>query len=89
MAGDCLLVRLLLLLQALQVLLNPHNLVSTETFILKVTDRCDQCGAQAYVRVLLSGGGGPLFCSHHWNTHRDALQPQALKIHDETSRLTV
>lgn len=55
---------------------------------LSATDRCDRCGAQAYVRVVLIGGSDLLFCSHHWSRHAEALRPQATEIVDETSRLT-
>lgn len=55
---------------------------------LSATDRCDRCGAQAYVRVVLTAGGELLFCSHHWARHADVLRPKAQEIHDETHRLT-
>ncbi|MGH8824104.1 MAG: DUF7455 domain-containing protein, partial [Jiangellaceae bacterium] len=29
---------------------------------LKAVDRCDSCGAQAYIRVVLAGGSDLLFC---------------------------
>jgi hypothetical protein len=51
------------------------------------TDRCDRCGAQAYVRVTLAGGGDLLFCAHHFREHEERLRPLALSIHDETARL--
>jgi len=54
---------------------------------LSVTDRCDRCGAQAYVRVLLTGGSDLQFCAHHWSAHEDAIRPQAAHIIDETHRL--
>lgn len=54
---------------------------------LSVTDRCDRCNAQAYVRVVLPGGTDLLFCGHHWNRHEDALRPQAAEVVDETHRL--
>lgn len=50
-------------------------------------DRCDRCGAQAYVRVVLTGGTDLQFCGHHWSRHEDALRPQAERIVDETHRL--
>ncbi len=50
-------------------------------------DRCDRCGAQAYVRVELSSGGELLFCAHHAREHLDALQEVAAVIHDDTGRL--
>ena len=49
-------------------------------------DRCDACGAQAYVRVQLETGE-LLFCAHHARKHADALQKVATDIHDETARL--
>lgn len=50
-------------------------------------DRCDRCGAQAYVRVKLASGGELLFCAHHAREHSDKLQQVASTIHDETERL--
>jgi hypothetical protein len=33
---------------------------------LNALDRCDRCGAQAYVRAVLETSGGELlFCGHH------------------------
>lgn len=59
----------------------------TETRPLTTADRCDVCGAQAYLRVVLASGE-LLFCAHHGNAHRDALERQALFIQDESDRLT-
>lgn len=50
-------------------------------------DRCDRCGAQAYVRVELSTGGELLFCAHHAREHADKLQQVAASIQDETHSL--
>ena len=55
---------------------------------LTALDRCDRCGAQAYVRVELSGGGELLFCAHHGREHADKLRNVATTIHDETEKLT-
>jgi hypothetical protein len=55
---------------------------------LSATDRCDRCNAQAYVRVVLEGGGDLLFCGHHWSRHEEALRPKAQNVIDETHRLT-
>ncbi len=49
-------------------------------------DRCDSCGAQAYVRVVLNGSE-LLFCGHHAKKHEAKLRPMAEVWHDETSRL--
>jgi hypothetical protein len=51
-------------------------------------DLCDRCGAQAYVRVVLSGSGELLFCAHHSRQHADALAKIAAEIQDETQRLS-
>ena len=51
-------------------------------------DRCDACGAQAYVRVTLETGGELLFCAHHARRHADKLSDVAAHIQDETARLT-
>jgi hypothetical protein len=55
---------------------------------LTAMDVCDRCGAQAYVRVILAGGGELLFCAHHSRQHADALAKVALEIQDETDRLS-
>ncbi|TDD62849.1 hypothetical protein E1263_02235 [Kribbella antibiotica] len=54
---------------------------------LSAADRCDRCGAQAYVRVTLTSGGELLFCAHHGREHSDKLRNIAVTIHDETGRL--
>jgi len=51
-------------------------------------DRCDRCGAQAYVRVTLPSGGELLFCAHHSKAHSAKLHQVALNIHDETAKLS-
>jgi hypothetical protein len=54
---------------------------------LTALDRCDRCGAQAYVRVMLPAGGELLFCAHHFRAHEDKLRLSAAAVHDETDRL--
>ncbi|MDA8370544.1 MAG: hypothetical protein M0026_11860 [Nocardiopsaceae bacterium] len=54
---------------------------------LTAADRCDRCGAQAYVRVVLNSGGDLLFCAHHMRKHDDSIRKIASEIQDETSRL--
>lgn len=58
----------------------------TATHELTVLDRCDSCGAQAYVRVTLASGV-LYFCAHHGTKFRDKLSDSALDWHDESSRL--
>ncbi|CAL9566102.1 hypothetical protein SUDANB121_04761 [Nocardiopsis dassonvillei] len=54
---------------------------------LTAADRCDRCGAQAYVRVLLNSGGELLFCAHHMRKHDESLRKIASDIQDETDKL--
>ncbi|MFI7587552.1 hypothetical protein ACIB24_10810 [Spongisporangium articulatum] len=54
---------------------------------LTAADRCDRCGARAYIRVTLPGGGELLFCAHHGRTHAPALEAVEATIQDESSEL--
>ena len=53
---------------------------------MTAADRCDRCGAQAYVRARLHAGGELLFCAHHGREHLSKLREFA-DIVDETERL--
>ena len=54
---------------------------------LSAADRCDRCGAQAYLRVELQSGGELLFCAHHAREHGDKLREIAANVVDETHKL--
>jgi hypothetical protein len=54
---------------------------------LTAADRCDRCGAQAYIRARLVTGGELLFCAHHGREHLPALMDKAVDVLDETERL--
>jgi len=56
---------------------------------LTAHDRCDRCGAQAYVRATLPAGTELLFCGHHGNAHRPSLLVAGADLHDETDKLLV
>jgi len=56
----------------------PHQLTAS--------DRCDSCGAQAYIRVTMASGE-LFFCAHHATKFKEKLAPTALEWHDESSRL--
>ena len=58
----------------------------TTSLSLTAQDRCDRCGAQAYIRARLSHGE-LLFCAHHGHQHRAALEGRLVQLHDETHRL--
>lgn len=55
---------------------------------LTAVDRCDRCGAQAYLRVELQSGGELLFCAHHAREHGDKLKEIAVNVVDETHKLS-
>lgn len=53
---------------------------------LTARDRCDRCGAQAYVEVSLQTGS-LLFCGHDYAKHEPMLATVALSVRDERYRL--
>ncbi|WP_139980917.1 DUF7455 domain-containing protein [Nocardioides litoris] len=55
---------------------------------LTAEDRCDRCGAQAYLRVELQSGGELLFCAHHAREHGEKLKEVAATVQDETHKLS-
>jgi len=53
---------------------------------LKVSDRCDRCGAQAF--VLVQGVTGELmFCGHHYTENEKALTNFAFNVFDHRDRI--
>lgn len=58
------------------------------TAAIDAADRCDRCGAQAFVRVEFTGGGELLFCAHHARKHDEKLREVSAVIHDESDRLS-
>lgn len=55
--------------------------------VLNATDRCDKCGAQAFVRTVYTSGHDLLFCKHHANQYSAAIASQAVSVHDESHLL--
>lgn len=53
---------------------------------LTASDRCDSCGAQAYIRVAI-GTSELLFCAHHGRKYQEKLSAVASDWHDESDRL--
>ena len=49
-------------------------------------DRCDRCGAQARVRVVLTKGD-LTFCAHHAKAYETKLRDTAVQWVDETAAL--
>jgi hypothetical protein len=64
-----------------------ENLV-LDTTPLNALDRCDRCGAQAYVRAVMANGFELLFCGHHAKKYQEGLSNVATRIQDETERIT-
>lgn len=58
----------------------------TAPYQLTAADRCDSCGAQAYIRVELPTGE-LLFCAHHGKKYEDKLSGVATAWLDESARL--
>ena len=54
---------------------------------LTATDRCDRCGAQAYVRATMESGFDLLLCAHHFHENEQRLREIAVSVHDESDRL--
>jgi ribosomal protein S14 len=48
---------------------------------IKVSDRCDQCGAAAMVRATLKSGE-LYFCGHHGREVSEKLILQAIEVYD-------
>ncbi|RWZ61441.1 hypothetical protein ELQ92_10645 [Labedella populi] len=53
---------------------------------LTAADRCDSCGAQAYIRVEMNSGE-LFFCAHHGRKYQEKLTSVAQSFHDESARL--
>lgn len=64
-----------------------NTAIAPSSAALSAADRCDRCGAQAYLRVELQSGGELLFCAHHAREHGDKLREIAVAVVDETHKL--
>lgn len=60
------------------------TVTTARDLLLSATDRCDACGARAYVFAVLRSGRELLFCAHHARRHHAALKVQTLHLHDES-----
>ena len=73
-------------------IIKEHPSATEKEWLLKITDRCDRCSAQAYVMVKGSTGD-LLFCGHHYDkivNNVDAytkMMSFMLEIVDERNRL--
>jgi len=63
-----------------------------QDFKLNASDRCDACGAQAYV-LAIGVSGELMFCAHHYNkinstdSGKAAMESFAFEIVDEREKL--
>ena len=59
--------------------------LTTATPQLTRHDRCDRCGAQAFVKATLSTADGLelLFCGHHFRDNELKLVAAGAVVHDE------
>jgi len=55
-------------------------------YTLTALDRCDSCGAQAYIHVTMASGE-LYFCAHHGAKFKEKLSQTAITWVDESSRL--
>jgi len=56
--------------------------------VLKITDRCDQCGAQAFIWVNMPNSkAGLLFCNHHFRKNETKLREVAIDFIDESYKI--
>jgi hypothetical protein len=53
---------------------------------LAIADRCDRCGAQAFVRAVFAHGE-LTFCGHHGRELQGPLRQQALLLEDATDQI--
>ena len=59
---------------------------AARVYRLSAADRCDSCGAQAYIAAEVNGSE-LLFCAHHGRKYEAKLRQVATTWHDETARL--
>jgi hypothetical protein len=64
-----------------------NKTTETEFEALTPADRCDICGAQAFIRVVLATGD-LVFCGHHGAANKEKLSPIAISWQDETNKLS-
>ena len=65
----------------------PVTEVTEQVATLSAKDRCDSCGAQAYVAVLFETGELD-FCGHHYHAYEGKIGLTAVRITDERWQLT-
>ena len=64
----------------------PTETSAVLEYRLTAMDRCDSCGAQAYIAADVNGSE-LLFCAHHARKNEQKLRPLAATWQDETERI--
>jgi hypothetical protein len=59
------------------------NTTTLERTAMTLADRCDRCGAQAFVRAVFVSGE-LMFCGHHGRELQPAMVGRALYVEDDT-----
>ena len=70
----------------MNTLTTPDETAAPLEYRLTAADRCDSCGAQAYIAAEVNGSE-LLFCAHHGRKYEEKLRSIATTWHDETPRL--
>jgi hypothetical protein len=60
--------------------------LSEKSVTLNAQDRCDACGAQAFVRAEFLNGE-LLFCGHHWRVHEASATAKVIRVDDFTDTI--
>lgn len=76
------------LFEEVQVIADPGSVVDAPLGDLSVSDRCDRCSAQAFVRVRFAAGA-LLFCGHHFALHEAGLLNRDAIVDDFRDRINV
>lgn len=64
----------------------PMTTTALAPYAFSVQDRCDRCGAQAFVRAVLPVGD-LMFCAHHGRAYGEALAVAALRVEDNSASI--
>ena len=65
---------------------SPADETAVLEYRLTAADRCDSCGAQAYIAAEVNGSE-LLFCAHHGREHEAALAAAGATVRDETATI--
>lgn len=65
-----------------------RTIVTSGDLMLTHKDRCDRCGARAYVHAIIDSNQCDLyFCGHHWREASAKITPYCMYINDERRAL--